>query len=407
LEATRSRRGPSRREHDLLGWIRLLADKVGPRRPTGAAERRAAQLVRDRLRAEGLEAELEQFAGYSTFAAPFGLIVGLALAPALFSQRRRLLRSALATAAAGSLAAEGGLLRTPISDALSRGSSQNVVATVEPSGEARRTVCLVCHLDTSRSGLLFDPRLIAQLNPALTVFSLAVLTQGSEPLLGGFRAGRRLLAAARLLVAAGAALLAERELRGEDVPGANDNASGVAVVAELALELAAEPLPSTRVIALMTGCEESGLLGAQAFLRSRDTSGWLFVNFDSVGGPGTLRYARREGIVQKWDADPALIEIAERIAAERPELDLHASEGPIGLTYDVSPVLARGGRGLTFVAGDGGVIPNYHWPSDTPENLDPEVVEHALEAGRDLLAAIERGDADRPPSPPSGPSVAG
>jgi len=394
LEAARSRRVTPRRERDLLRWIQLLAEEVGPRRPTGTAERRAAHLVRDRLRAEGVEAELEQFNGYSTFAAPQGVILALALAPALLPPQRRLLRSALATSAVAAMATEGGLIHTPVSAALSRATSQNLVATIDPAGEAKRTVCLMCHLDTSRSGLLFDPRLVAHLNPLLTVFSGAAAAQGLEPLLGGFRTGRRLLVAARALVAVAAALVAERELRGEDVPGANDNASGVAVVAELALDLAAAPLESTRVVVLMTGCEESGLLGAQAFLRSRDTSCWLFANFDSVGGPGTLRYARREGIVKKWDADAALIAIAERVAAERPELDLKPSEGPIGLTYDVTPVLARGGRGLTFVAGDDGVIPNYHWPSDTPENLDPGIPEHAFQVGRELLAAVDRGEAD-------------
>ena len=289
---------------------------------------------------------------------------------------------------------EGGLTHTPLSDALSRRPSQNLVATIEPAGKPTRTVCLVCHLDTSRSGLLFHPALVAYLNPWLAAQSIAIAAQGSEALLGRFALGRRALAAARAFVAVAAALLAERELRGEDVPGANDNASGVAVVAELARELAAEPLTSSRVVVLMTGCEESGLLGAQAFLRSRDTSGWLFVNFDSVGGPGTLRYVRREGIVQKWDADSALLEIAERVGSRRPRLELAASEGPIGLTYDVTPVLARGGRGLSFVAGDGGVIPNYHWPTDTPENLGPGALERALEVGREVLAAIDRGEAD-------------
>jgi Zn-dependent M28 family amino/carboxypeptidase len=179
-----------------------------------------------------------------------------------------------------------------------------------------------------------------------------------------------------------------------DVPGANDNASGVAVSAQLALELARRPLSGTRVVVLMTGCEESGLLGAQEFLRERDTDGWLFVNFDSVGGPGTLRFIEREGIVQKWDADLALRQLAARIGRERPDLGLKPAGSPIGLTYDTTAVLARGGRALSFVTGDDGAIPNYHWPTDTPENLDPAAVEAALEAGRELLAAIDRGDAD-------------
>jgi Zn-dependent M28 family amino/carboxypeptidase len=189
-------------------------------------------------------------------------------------------------------------------------------------------------------------------------------------------------------------MLAEREVRGEDSPGANDNASGVAAAAELACELAESPLESTRVVLLVAGCEESGLLGTQAFLRSRDTSGWLFLNVDSVGGPGNLRYLAREGIVQKWDADPGLVAIADRLSAEDPSIGLSPADGQIGLTYDATAAMARGGRAITLVAERDGVIPNYHWTTDTPENLDPAVVTRALAAARGMAQAIDRGEAD-------------
>ena len=387
------RRAKPERREALLGWVRLLADDVGARRPTGPGEREAAERVAARLRERGVDAELQPFDGYSTFAAPFGVILGLGVAPALLPLRRRRLRSLLASASVAGLATEGGLVRTPLSDLLSRGRSQNLVATIPPSGEARRTVCLVCHLDTSRSGLLFHPRFVKYLNPWLLTQAWACVVQGAEPLLARASLGRRILAAARAILAVGLGLVVERELRGQDTPGANDNASGVAVVAELALELAAEPLEHTRVVALMTGCEEAGLLGAQAFLRSRDTSGWLFVNVDNVGGPATLRFTLHEGLARKWDCDPGLVAIAERIASDAPELGLASSEGPIGLTYDVTPVLARGGRGITLVAGDDGVIPNYHWPTDTPENLDPDSIARTLEVARRMVAAIDRGEA--------------
>ncbi|MGZ5359431.1 MAG: M28 family peptidase [Solirubrobacterales bacterium] len=376
-----------------LEWVRLLADEVGPRRPTGPAERLASELVRARLASGGLDAELEEFDGYSTFAGPYGIVTGLGLAAGVAPRSRPALRSALALAAAAALASEGRLTRTPVSDLLSRRRSQNVVATIEPRGEAKRTLCLVCHLDTSRSGLMFDPRFVRHLNTWLYAQSVACMVQAGEPLLGRFRAGRALTGAARAVLAAGVAVLAERELRGEDVPGGNDNASGVAVVASLALDLAAEPLDSTRVVVLMTGCEEAGMLGARAFLRSRDTSGWLFVNFDNVGS-GTLRYLEREGLVQKWDADPALLALAAGVARDHPHTGLQPAGGPIGLTYDVTPVMARGGRALTFVAGDGGIIPNYHWPTDTADNVEPAALERALAAGRAMAAAIDAGEAD-------------
>lgn len=347
-----------------------------------------------RLAERGVRGRLEPFRGFSSFGFPFGVMIALALAPALLRRRRRSLRAALAASATAALAMEGGLVRTPISDALARRPSQNLVAEIESRGDTRRTVCLMCHLDTSRGGLMFHPAFVPHLTNWLLLQSAAGALQGGELVLAHFRSGRVLLAACRAVLALGGALLIEREVRGVDSPGANDNASGAAVVAELASELAAEPLAGTRVVVLMAGCEEAGLLGTQAFLRSRDTADWLFVNVDSVGGPGTLRFLTREGIVQKWDADSALASIASRVAAERPELDLRASDGQIGLTYDATAAMARGGRAITLVAERGGVIPNYHWPTDTAENLDPAVVEHALATARELVASIDRGEAD-------------
>ena len=251
------------------------------------------------MRSRGVAAEPEAFQGYATFAAPFGVIFALGLAPALLRRQRGFLRALLGLGSAAALLSEGGLRRTPLSALLASRPSQNLVATVEPSGPAARTVVLCCHLDSSRSGLLFHPSFAPHLHRALKVQGAACLTAAAEPVLARGRSGRAVVAISRALLGAGAALLLERELRGEDVPGANDNASGAAVVAELAAEVAAKPLESTRIVVLMTGCEESGLLGAQAFLRSRDTAGWLFLNFDSVGGPGTLRFVRREGVVMR------------------------------------------------------------------------------------------------------------
>ncbi len=376
-----------------LEWIEALAEEVGPRRPTGRAEAIAAELMRSELGQRGVEARLEPFSGYSSFSQPYGLILAATALCAVLPRHPRL-RFALAAAAALALSSEGGLVHTPLSRLLSRRCSQNVVATIEPRRRPERTLCLVSHLDTSRSGLLFHAALNRHLSRIITVQAASILIGAAEPLLGRNRIGRRLVSVARMTAVANLALLLERELRGVDVPGANDNASGIAVTSRLAVELVQRPLASTRVVLLICGCEESGLLGAQAFLRENDTDGWLFVNFDSVGGPGTLRFIRREGIVQKWDADPALLEIAGRIARDRPDIGLAPADGPIGLTYDTTAVMARGGRAITFVAGDGGVIPNYHRPSDTPANLDPANIGSALEAGRELLAAADRGEAD-------------
>lgn len=385
--------GTDRAAERVLGRIELLADDVGPRRPTSAAERIAAQLMRAELGREGVPAAVEAFAGYSSFGLPFGAILGASMGAALLPRPMRASRAILGAGAAAALITEGELRRTPLSTLLSRGRSQNVVATIEPRSPARRTLCVMCHLDSSRSGLMFHPSFVRHLGRWITLQSLAVLIRAAAPLLERLRAGRALLAASAGVTAAGLALLAEREWRGEDVPGASDNASGSAVAAELAIEVAASPLESTRLVLLMTGCEESGLLGAQSFLRTHDTSGWTFLNFDNVGGPATLRYLRREGVFRMWDADPGLAAAAASVAARRPELGLESTDSPAGLTYDATAVLARGGRALTLSAQDD-TIPNLHRPTDVPANIDGELIGWVLETGRELIAAVDRGEAD-------------
>lgn len=379
---------------EAIELVSLLADEIGPRPPTSAAEREAAEALASRLREWGVgDVRLEPFHGYRTFAYPFAAIELLAVLPSALPSRLRRARSALALLAVLALVSEGALRRTPLTQALSRRASANVVAVVGASSTVQRTLCLSAHLDTSRSGLMFDPRLVRHLGSWITAQSLATIAQGMiEALLGGRAAGRRLAGMLRGVPAAGLGLLAERELRGVEVAGANDNASGAAVAATLAAELAAEPLRHTRLVLVLTGCEEAGTLGMRAFLREHETEGWLFLNFDNVGGDGSLRYLRREGVLTRRRADPGLVRVADSVAAAKPELRMAPEDAPAGLTYDSSPVLAAGGRALTVSVQDG-FIPNLHQPSDTVANLDRSGVARALGAGREMVAAIDRGEA--------------
>lgn len=384
----------TRSEDQALELIQRLSSEIGPRRPCSSAEREAADLVRGWLVDAGVEAKLQEFRGYSSFAWPFGAILALGLMAGLMPKSWRRRRAAAAAAAAGGLVVEGDLRWAAISRIISRLPSQNVVATIEPSGRAQRTLVVSCHLDSSRSGLMFEPAFVGHLRTWTVAQSVAVLFAGFEGMLARWAWSRRMLTLARAVMGLGLVGLAEREIRGVDVPGASDNASGVGVVAALGAELAVAPLSSTRVILLFSGCEEAGTLGAQAFMRSGVVdSDALYLNFDNVGGPGTVRYLTREGIIARWDADPGLVRAADSVAASQPALGFTSESDPAGLTYDSSPVLARGGRAMTISVQDGS-IPNLHLPTDVFENLDPDAVARTLGVGSAMLAAIDRGEAD-------------
>lgn len=374
-------------------WIETLATEIGPRRPTSRAERTAAEWLRTELADAGVDAALERFDAFSTFALPQSAPLLTGLAAGQVGRRHAWLGGAIGALALALAASEDDLRLRPLSRLLARRGSHNLVARIEPQGAVQRTLCLMSHIDTSRSGLLFDPALAPRLRVMLGVTAGALSAQAALPLLDRTAGGRALAVAARGWLAAAVALLLERELRGEDVPGANDNASGVALTAALAAAIAASPLERTRIVLLVTGAEESGTLGADAFLRRHDTAGWLFVNFDGVAAPATLRYLPREGLLRTLAADPGLIDVAADIAVRRPELGLEPAEQLVGLTYDATAVLARGGRALTISAQDE-TIPNYHQPADDARNVDTDVLARALEVGRELIAAIDRGDAD-------------
>jgi hypothetical protein len=49
---------------------------------------------------------------------------------------------------------------------------------------------------------------------------------------------------------------------------------------------------------------------------------------------------------------------------------------------------ARGWEAVTLLA-QGDTVPNYHWPTDTYENVAPAAIGRALETGRELLRALD------------------
>ena len=104
----------------------------------------------------------------------------------------------------------------------------------------------------------------------------------------------------------------------DDAPGANDNASGVALVLEAARLLSKEKFRATIVYAVFSG-EEQGLWGAQLLAETATARGWqldAMLNNDIVGntlGQGGVRVADRVRVFSEGiRADETLIQQLER-----------------------------------------------------------------------------------------------
>ncbi|WP_022797750.1 M28 family metallopeptidase [Thermus islandicus] len=257
--------------------------------------------------------------------------------------------------------------RRPWGRLLDRHPSRSLLAW---KGEGERALVLMAHVDTAKTHFLYHPRRVRGFRRA---FLLNALLAFLSPLL----ALTPLKWPLSLYFLLQAALLLHRELSAPYVEGGNDNASGVAVATALFLETV--PPPGFRLGLALTGCEEVGALGAKALLPHLP-QGTLVLNLDNVGR-GELFYAEGEGMLGYVPYRGPLLEAARRTPGARPLRYRLAY-------FDALPLAQKGFPTLTLVRLEGGVPPDWHWPTDTFARLDPRALAATLGYGRALLAAL-------------------
>lgn len=253
-----------------------------------------------------------------------------------------------------------------------RYASQNVLCE---SGSGKGTLVLMAHYDSAKTFFVYAPGQVEHfrrnflINAAFaTVLPYATFLPWIPQLLGLY-----------FLVQAG--FMLHRERTQPYVNGANDNASGVAVAVGLFEELRRQPLPGTRVLLALTGCEEVGAKGAEQLARSgRIPADALVLNIDNVGR-GELFYATGEGMLGYHAYRGALLQAARQSEGARPLAYKLAF-------FDTRPFAARGTASLTLIRLEKGLPPNWHWPSDTPEQVDWQAIEETLSYARSLVRRL-------------------
>ena len=237
---------------------------------------------------------------------------------------------------------------------LFRRASQNVVSPgTRPEAPAR--LILMAHYDAARTGYIFSKaskrirrlpeRTRVGLGPFRLFFWLGLAPL--LPILGARMAGldatwlNALQAIPTIVLIVAAFLLIDIALS-EIVPGAYDNASGVAAVLSAAEELTAEPPPNLDVWVVLAGSEESFCEGSRAFVRSRrkelDRDATYFVNVDSVSY-GQVAYEVSQGpVISRPASTPQLVELCEALSAP-------AERDRSGATTDPPPAPRRRAAG--------------------------------------------------------------
>jgi len=158
-------------------------------------------------------------------------------------------------------------------------------------------------------------------------------------------------------------------------PGANDNASGVATVLELARTLPAAELPATVRIVLF-GAEEIGLVGSRSYVDSLSPQERerivAMLNFDMVG----------VGEQPMVGGSDELVRLVQQAAGEQ-GIQVGELGGSLDGRSDHAPFLEAGVATLFFHRQDD---PRYHTAADRAEYVEAEGIDVA---GRLALAVLE------------------
>jgi hypothetical protein len=375
---------------------RVVRELAAYERPSASeGERRAAESIAAELRGAGCRAvQIEEELAHGGYWWPLGLLNAGAALTARLGGRRAAALAGTAAAAAIYDDVGGGRLwfrrRT-----LPHRPTFNVVAEAgDPEG--RRTIVFLAHHDAAHSGLVFHPalpRIGMQLAP-----KLHARTEQSVPILygtflgplllalWGVLGGRALRAAGTVFAVGASAAMANIGASGV-VPGANDNLSAVAVLVALAHSLRERPLEGVRVILLSTGSEESFMEGMQAFARRhfgrlpRETT--EFVCIECVGSP-QLCVVEAEGMLRMRYYTG---ETRERLARAGLDAGVELRRGLRTVAATDGLIALRAGYPTCTLGGiDEAKFPaNYHWRSDTPDNLDWSSVEGAVAVCEEFL----------------------
>jgi peptidase M28-like protein len=370
------------------------------RESASEGERDSAAWIAAQLAAIGLSARIERERATGGYWWPLGLLSGLTIAAGMAALRgRRALATGIAGLAAAGIYDDLDLHRRIVRAALARRKTHNVICEIGDRS-VPRTVVFTAHHDAPHSGLIFHPKpteLVIRHAPGLVSRAesdppiwMPVIAAPVFVALGAATGRHGLVRLGTSTAAVVAATLIDIARR-DPVPGAIDNATGVAALIELAGRLASHPPKDLRVMLVWTGAEEALWEGMEAFarrhFRNLPKERTFILNVDQVGDP-KVSVLRGEGALRVRDYPANAVGLVEGAARE---LGLDAISGLRSRSGSDGQWALKAGYTAAFL---GSVTEHkaqtaYHWPTDVPDVVTWPAVAGAVDICESVVRRLD------------------
>lgn len=173
--------------------------------------------------------------------------------------------------------------------------------------------------------------------------------------------------------------------------GALDNASSIASLYEIAKYFKANPLRNCEMWFVITGAEEVGMMGAQAFFREHkselDPETTYIINYDMAGRKGCeVEYIEKSGFPIPSPTCPRLNNLAKTIAKQY-NYSIKGFYLPIGAATDAGALRSRGLNAMDFINKKASY--ETHSRKDVPDNYDPALAKKFTIIGASMACELD------------------
>jgi Peptidase family M28 len=270
------------------------------------------------------------------------------------------------------------------------GHSANLVGEIKASAGSRGTMILCAHYD-AKSQLMpaaLRAALFALGFCGTTVLGLALFAVGLVAATGKEVQANQVAFYISLIPALMIfALVLDRT--GNNSPGAQDDASGEAVILEAARILALQPLRNLDVRIISFACEEIGLIGSTRYLQAHGEElkkrPLYMLNFDMPFSPeGTIGLNSGFGVPPSYTSEK--LNKLSQLAAEEMGFEIKRIYLPVRAAADHIPWSRHGfeATGLVFVS------PNMHRSSDSVQRIHREALRRTGEVALTVARELDR-----------------